>query len=306
MGWGGLLSRAQQLSLLGPSGAVVATASPDYGASSGLQANLRISDFTIPTSGVYTLRLTTPVAGKYGMVVSQATPSEAVLGYAVQQGLTTQPSVAALLGTSTFENVFVSMSTDELLGELMRNRIVTSATSVAGLEATLSSDGFNLSTLRPDGLLTALATAPGGSLLVGASGPIAAPAAKTLLQNDFTADKGTFLDVFSTHDLFAQFDNSITTTAGAAIDNLYAFSTYSPQPIPTTAPNTVQGLSLSYDGTTMTTPAAAVAATNALPVGQRFVFTFNFTEVTGYGDGWTPAIGYLDPVNASGQPTITT
>ena len=294
----------QHVDLIGPNGTVVASATPDAGPADGLQANLRISDFTIPTSGVYTLRVTSNIAGKYALIVSQATPSEAVLGYAVAQGLTTQSSVSAMLATLSFESVFTSMSTEELLGELIRNNLVSAAHSVSALETLLTTDGISLTNLRPDGILTALATAPNDSLLTSGGSAIDALTAKNLLQAAFTADPGTYLDVFSIQDLFALFDDSITSSAGAASDPLYAISTYASYTIPSTAPNVILGYGVWFTDTTGATnvpsPGLAVSATNAMPAGQHAIIDVDFSNVTGFGEGTFAGEGYLDPTGVNG------
>ena len=209
----------QTLELLDPDGHTIlarGTAwSPD-----GLSAptGLRIAGFTVTTPGKYTVRLTSNVAGAYTLVVSDAVdierPSAAqVLNFLVSNNYTTQSSVTALVNTLAFDQVFTSMSTDELLTALLRSGLVTGYGSVSALKGALPSRGVDLTGLRPDGILTALSLADGGSLLTSGGTKLTATAAKSLLQTNFNSNRVAFLDVLSTRNLLQQFDDSILSSA---------------------------------------------------------------------------------------------
>ena len=102
VGQSGTNFSGQTLQLIAPDGVtVVATASPYT--PQGQTPALRISGFTV-ASGVYSLRFTTAVAGKYLLAVSDApvpgqTNASQVLNLLVANRWTTQTTVNGLLGT---------------------------------------------------------------------------------------------------------------------------------------------------------------------------------------------------------------
>ena len=302
----------QTLELLDPDGHTIlarGTAwSPD-----GLSAptGLRIAGFTVTTPGKYTVRLTSNVAGAYTLVVSDAVdierPSAAqVLNFLVSNNYTTQSSVTALVNTLAFDQVFTSMSTDELLTALLRSGLVTGYGSVSALKGALPSRGVDLTGLRPDGILTALSLADGGSLLTSGGTKLTATAAKSLLQTNFNSNRVAFLDVLSTRNLLQQFDDSILSSATDPVSRFYA-NTY--PPTSSSFDNIIswyitwQRDSLG-DKLNVPTPEKAWQALSALPEGQRAIFLADFLEVAGYGNGlFGNVAGYIDSVGADGQPT---
>ncbi|MGD9644955.1 MAG: hypothetical protein AB7U73_04530, partial [Pirellulales bacterium] len=146
----------QTLELIAPDGQTIVARgsawSPD-----GLSAptGLRIAGFTVQSTGRYTIRFTSSVSGAYSLVVSDAVdidrPSAAaVLGFLVANGLTTHASVTSLVNTLDFDQVFGTMSTDEVLASLARAGILGSYTTSAAIKAVLPSRGVDLTSLRPD------------------------------------------------------------------------------------------------------------------------------------------------------------
>jgi Ca2+-binding RTX toxin-like protein len=295
----------QKLELLDSNGSVLATASPvsAYGDSS---PSLRISGFTVPTDGVYRLRLTSTVTGSYGLIVSDgqaSTPidSTAVLNWLVTGGWTTATSVNNLLSTLSFDRVFLSLSNDELLNALARSGLSGSYGDVGSYKAAIAAKSIDLSRLRPDGILTALATAPGGSLLASSQGVLDAPAAKAALQTAFNGNRAQFLNVFSPSELISLFDDSISAGTGV-VDEIWA---YSHKTVPSGYDNVVAMYPLWVADTAnfqgVPTPQQAVAATSAMPAGHRVIFLSNFAEVAGFGGGSAPGAGYVDPYTTTGS-----
>ena len=308
----------QTLELLAPDGYTIlarGTAwSPD-GVSPA--TGLRIAGFTVPAAGKYTVRLTSAVSGAYSLVVSDSTdvdrPTSAqVLNYLVASGLTTQASVTSLVNTLNFDGVFASLSADEVLEALWRAGAISGYSSTPAFKAVLPSRGVDLATLRPDGVLTALSLADGGSLLTLAGTKLTALQAKALLQSSFTADRVAFLDVFSTRKLLLQFDSSFLSSKVDPRTNFYAF----------TSPPTPEGYdnifpwyimwqrdTMTIDGPTpqkinVPTPEKAWALVGPQPEGQRVLHLADFLELTGFGGGlFGNAAGYIDAVGSDGQPT---
>ena len=302
----------QTLELLAPDGHTILARGTAW-SSDGVSAptGLRIAGFAVSTRGKYTVRFTSNVAGAYTLVVNDAVDADRltasqVLNYLVSNNLTTQTSVAALVNTLAFDQVFTSMSTDELLTALLRSGLVTGYGSTTALRAALPGRGVDLTGLRPDGILTALSLADGGSLLTSGGTKVNATAAKSLLQASFNGNRVEFLDSLTTRNLLQQFDDSILSSATDPVTRFYA----------NTAPPTSSGFDniipwyIAWqrdspgDKLNVPTPQQAWQTLSALPAGQRVIFLADFLEVIGYGNGlFGNVAGYIDPVGANGQPT---
>ncbi|MBX9791864.1 MAG: hypothetical protein K2Y37_23320 [Pirellulales bacterium] len=306
VGQSGANFAGQTLQLIGPDGAtVVATAVP-YTPQGGA-AGLRISGYTV-AGGIYTLRFNSTVAGTYALAVGESgvlaqTNAARALGLMVSNGWTTQSTVTGLLSTLSFDRVFQSLSTDEVLTALLRVGAVNGYSDLATLKAALPSRGVNLTDLRPDGVLGALSVATYGNLLTSTWGPQGAVQAKNLLKTAFEADRLAFVDVFSTAELVQLFDDSITTSANSARDLFMAFVTHNSGSTFANVVDVYQTWVHDSIKVNTPTPQAAVTALNALPAGSRVLHLADYAEVAGYGIGLTPGYGYLDGVDASGNPT---
>lgn len=296
----------QRLDVLAPDGTTLATARAYSPA--GQTPGLRVSNLIVPVDGIYTLRFTSTVSGQYGLVVTEAAAldrfgASQVLNLMVTSGWTTKSNVNDLLATLDFDQVFQSMSTDELLSELLRLGLINGYTDLATLKAALPGRGVDLTSLRADGVLAALAVCDYGNLLSSVAGPLGAAQAKNALRSSFSADRLGFVSVFSTRDLVQLFDDSIITSAGDARDQLLAYST---QAVPGGYANLVGEHQLWFRDdaghTNTPTPQAALAATNLMPAGSHVMHLSDFTEIVGYGFGAHRGAGYLDPVDANGQP----
>ena len=299
---------AQSLQIIAPDGVtVLAHGSAAIASGQSTATGLLISDFTVPTAGVYTVRFTSSVAGKYSLLVSDAVDvdrliASQVLTYVVDSGLTTQPSVAALVSTLSFDKMLAALSVDETLQVLVNNNLVPGYTSVAALKAALPARGVILASLRPDGVLTALSLASQGSMLASGSTLLTASAAKTILQNTFNADRVTFLNALTARDLLQLFDDSIQSSAS---DPVAAFNAYV-RGTGTTMTNVVPSYIMwQRDPTGKTHNATPQAAWNLLsqqPVGQRVLYLSDFVELPGFGGGAVlTGYGYLDPTDGNGQ-----
>jgi hypothetical protein len=305
-GWGGQNLSSSKLELLDPNGVVRAIASSKSGDSSTLE----IPNYLVDANGTYTLRLTSKVAGKYSVVVVDGVSpdkitSQAVLNALVDQRLVVPTTVQALVNTLTFDRVYQSMGAEELIAALVANKLVVQIGDAASLRAILASTrSIDLDQLRPDGILTALATLDGGSYLRSGSTKIDAPQAKTLLANAFQANRVAFLNVFSPESLVRLFDDSIG-PGGANADPIRVLVD---KPVAPGYANILVAakpwISDPADPSTFPTPSSAVAVTNAMPDGYKtLVFFSDFMEVAGYGTSHNARGGYIDPVNASGQKT---
>jgi hypothetical protein len=313
----GLTSRGanfsgQTLELVGPDGRVVARGaawSPD-----GIwqPTGLRISGFVVPKSGIYTVRFTSQNTGAYSLVLNDAGKSQAageptplttsqLLSAMVANGWTTQSTVSGLVSTLTFDRVFQSMTTDEVLSSLLRVGAINGYNNLTSLKAALPGLGVNLTNLRPDGVLSALSVATNGNLLSSLSGPEGAVKAKLMLQTSFNANRIGFLGVFSTAELVQLFDDSITTSPNSARDRFMAYAT---QPPGAGASNIVKQHQLwVHDGLRLNnpTPIAAVLATQAMPAGNHVIHLSDFVEPSGFGLGKYPGSGFLDKVDSTGK-----
>ncbi len=115
----------------------------------------------------------------------------------LQEGYLATDSLAGLLNQLPFDQVFTGLTAGELIDLLLADGRITSYQTRSELVADAARRHFDVSHLRPDGLLTALATASGGSILTHPEGgpqAMAAIAAKDALRAAYEADRGAFLD----------------------------------------------------------------------------------------------------------------
>lgn len=296
---------AQTMQLLGPSGAVVATASAGTANIGDALPSLLIRSYVVPAAGTYTIRFASNVAGDYGIVAADGTvagmlPTSSLLSLMASQGWTTKTSVDDLLAGLTFDRVFQSFSTDELLSVLVRGGMAGSHTTLAAYKTAITAAGVNLAPFLPDGALTALATAPGGSLISSRGAPVDAAQAKTLLKSAYSANPPVFLDALTSARVIGLFDDSISGGSGAAVKGFTALATKS---FGGGYDNIVYGYPLWVGGNQGNpTPQSALAATATMPLGQRTIQISDFTEIAGYYGGTLPTTGYVDPVDAQGNP----
>ena len=313
----GLTSRGanfsgQNLDLVAPDGRVVARGSAWSPDGIWQPTGLRIAGFVVPKAGTYTVRFTSQNPGGYTLVVNDAGRSQAaaeptplttsqLLSAMVANGWTTQSTVSGLVGTLSFDRVFQSMTTDEVLSSLLRVGAINGYSNLTSLKAALPGRGVDLTNLRPDGVLGALSVATYGNLLSSVNGPEGALKAKLLLQTSFNANRVGFLGVFSTAELVQLFDDSITTSPNSARDQFMAYAT---QPPGAGASNIVKQHQLwVHDGQRLNnpTPVAAVLATQSMPAGSHVIHLSDFVELSGYGLGKYPGSGFLDKVDSTGK-----
>jgi len=305
VGQSGTNFSGQTLQLIAPDGVTVVATAAAY-TPQGQTPSLRISGYTV-ASGVYSLRFTSAVSGKYLLAVSDAAiPGQSnasqVLNLLVANRWTTQTTVSGLLGTLTFDRVFQSMTSDEVLAALLRVGAINGYSNLTTLKATLPSRGVDLANLRADGVLSELSVANFGTLLTSVKGPPGAIQAKSLLQASFNADRLGFVGLFTTAELVQLFDDSITTSANSARDQ---FMAYVSQGANFGAANIVKQHQLwVHDGVRVNTPTPldSFTTTNLLAPGTRVIHVADFAQVAGFGLGTYPTIGYLDPVDAAGNP----
>ncbi|MBX9789236.1 MAG: hypothetical protein K2Y37_10005 [Pirellulales bacterium] len=298
----------QTLELLAPDGVTLLARgtgwSPD---GTSAATGLRIAGFTVPKAGTYLVRLTSSVTSPYALVINDSVQldrptASQVLNFLVANNLTYHSSVASLVNTLTFDRVFTSMSSDEFLTALIQNGLVSGYSSIATLKAALLARGVDLTSLRPDGILTALANARGGSLLMSGITPLMAMQAKSQLQTLFAANRVTFLDVYSTRGLLQLFDDSIVSSASDPLQSVNAYTIP-----PTGGYSGVVGEYVLWQrdttGRTNTpTPQATWAYLSQLPAGQRVIHLADFLELPGFGSGmFDNTTGYVDALDGNGQ-----
>lgn len=215
-----------------------------------------------------------------------------LLDQVVTQGLTNASSVEQLVATLEFDQVFQAMSTDEFLDALVRQRLAPGFEDVGSLKAEIARRDIDLAGLRPDGLLTALAVAPGGSLLTDTPNRI-----RAALESDFNRAPLPLLDSMKPLNVLALFDGQFRTAATDARIDLTAFAWNETQP---GLSNVVDLARLAYytvNGVpTLVSPQAIVDLTNGQPEGQHAMIAFGIQLVPGFHEG------YIDPVDADGRP----
>ncbi|MBX7074381.1 MAG: fibronectin type III domain-containing protein [Pirellulales bacterium] len=306
-GRGGADFSGQRLQLFSPGGVLLAEGVAEIDPNETTSRSLVISKYFVPVGGLYTIRLTSQTAGNYGLVVSDSTPTAplsaaTVLNMVVANRWTSKTSVESLVGTVSFDRYFTSLTTDELLRTLLNNNLIRGYSDLGLLKAALPSRHVDLTSLRPDGILTALETSWYDSLLGSGGAAIDATDAKDALRALYAASPTALLDVFTTRELLGLFDDSISSAAGAAIDRMHASGTQA------TSDSNISTMHQLWTHDTAgnlntPTPQDSFAATSAQPVGNRTMLATSFLAIDGYGNSDGYSWGFVDPVDSQGQPT---
>lgn len=298
----------QKLEVIDPNGVVRAIASPDPDDPTLLQ----VPNFIVPADGRYTFRITSTLAGDYSLVIVDGTipraiSTDAILQQLVDLRLVTPTTVDALLNTLTFDNVYQSMNAEQLVAALRNNQLLDKIGDASTLRAMLETTrDIDLNSLRPDGILTALATADWGPYLRRDGAALDAAQAKALLKAAFEADRAAFLRVFSIGALIDLFDDSIPSANGVTPDPIVVIADK------TVAPgyeNVIAGykawVSDPWRLSGFPLPENAVPVVNAMPEGYRSLVIFSdFLEVNGYGSSVGSVGGYVDPNNSTGKKSV--
>lgn len=216
-------------------------------------------------------------------------PAGDVLQFIVDNGLTNQKSLSRLLAKVDFLEAFSSLSSDELLGLLVDSGRIRNYQTVNQLKAALPGRGVDLTSLRPDGILTALATADQGSILTDT--PVAIKQQLSDFYRSSEANQLAFLDAFSNENMLALFDDALTTSASDARHRITAYTTnklaseQSDPNNPAFIDNIIELETFNTTGAgaslTMPNPQQVVNAIKKLPPGQRVITTNNLWLVEG-------------------------
>lgn len=222
-----------------------------------------------------------------------------ILQLVVDMNLTTKTSVGALVQTLDFDEVFRSMTNLELMKQLMRIDLVRDYADIDDLVRALPAAGIDLTTLRPEGLLTAMTTARGGNLLT-----VSATTAMQNLKNLYAAAPLTFLNIFDVRPLLELFDDRITSAPGAAADPLYVVPFV---PVQGGLNNILNVYHLDTDKDAAGNEiepliSRAITELNAMPAGSRVMIS-NWIGFYGFGtDEAGITAGFVDPVDYYGNP----
>jgi Ca2+-binding RTX toxin-like protein len=225
--------------------------------------------------------------------------SQAVLNYLVSKELTTHSSATSLVGSLSFDRAFLSLTNDELLVALLNGGLIRGYDDLASLKSALPGRGVNLANLRPDGMLTALATARNGSLLGTDTASMDAVGAKAALSFQFAVNPYPLLDVFTTRELLGLFYDSIAPAAGVTVDRFHALAA---QEASADNISTMHHLWLrdTVGNQNTPTPQSALQATAAMPDGERSMHLSNYLTFDGFGSTDMLPYGYIDPTTSSG------
>lgn len=237
-------------------------------------------------------------------------PAGDVLQFIVDNGLTNQKSLSRLLAKVDFLEAFSSLSSDELLGLLVDSGRIRNYQTVNQLKAALPGRGVDLTSLRPDGILTALATADQGSILTDT--PVAIKQQLSDFYRSSEANQLAFLDAFSNENMLALFDDALTTSASDARHRITAYTTnklaseQSDPNNPAFIDNIIELETFNTTGAgaslTMPNPQQVVNAIKKLPPGQRVITTNNLWLVEGFG-AYAPTFlnGFIDLYDSKGK-----
>lgn len=236
--------------------------------------------------------------------------SRDVLQYIVDNNLSNQKTLSKILAKVDFHEAFTSLATDELLQLLLNQGQIVGYSSVTQVKVALPSRGVNPTTLRPDGLLTALATTDNGSILAGTP-----TAVKQQLADYYQASEANqlaFLDVYSNRRLLELFDDALTTSAADARRQItaYTLNKLAADQTDKNSPNYIGNIfpieSVNTTGTgsglTLPNPQVGVNEIKKLPPGLRTLTTNNLFLVEGFG-AYAPTFlnGFIDARDAQGR-----
>lgn len=225
------------------------------------------------------------------MLSASAFSAHEILDQVVAKGLTNAHSVQDLVATLDFDDVFTAMSTDEVLESLVRQRLTKDFDDVGALKAEIARRGIDLTGLRADGLLTLLAVAPEGTLLVDTPRNIRAQ-----LKADFAQAPLPLLDALEPLNLLELFDHQFQTSATDARIELTALAWRDTQPGLSNVVNLANLAYYTVNGKlTLVSPQTIVNETNLQPPGEHAAIAFGIQQLPGYFEG------YIDPVDAQGR-----
>lgn len=236
--------------------------------------------------------------------------AEGWLNSLVEWGLTTEMSASALVNKIPFDQAFQGMNSDTLLKVLIDRGYTPGHTSLTALKSTISARGLDLTPLRPDGILTALTTVNGGSLLSDSAVNVKLGLVGYYSGGD--ENRYQVLSKFSKSAFLDLFDDVLTTSSTDAAYRFYAHSTRNLGPGQSSPSNPEYldnlvvgfGVNTTGSGAGLVLPSAqeAVNAVRDMPAGHRAMHTANLPTPEGYGP-WSNGFlsGFIDPKLPNGQ-----
>lgn len=238
------------------------------------------------------------------------TLAETTLNSLIEWGLATEMTPSAMVNKISFDQAFRGMSSDSLLTVLLDHGYAPSYASLSAFKSALTSRGVSLTNLRPDGVLTALTTANGGSFLTDSAVNIKQSLADFYAGGD--ANRFQFLSSFARTDFVDLFDDTLATSSSNAAYRFYVHSTRGLGPGQATPSDPAYldnlvvnfGVNTAGSGAELIMPdaQAAVDAVRNMPAGHRTMHSSNAMTLEGYGpwSGFSQA-GFIDPKLPSGQ-----
>ncbi len=250
-----------------------------------------------------TLSMTSSVVQTHAAVDLSTMTSKQIIDSAISKGLTTKQSSDDIVQAIVFDRVFAFLSTDELLDALRREGLIVGGSTNSSIINQMQAKGVPVSTLRPDGIITAMATLPGGRLLTQKSGRQIwniANDAKDALKQSYEQDRFTFLNILTPLRLLKLLDDRIQPSSPQRKE-WYAFSTQKVLPDTTSLIDKVNV----QEGRT---PAQTKVLTDAQPVGKRMVQITNYQIDPTWNEGLNPPLLETDgsvAKGADGKPLYT-
>ncbi len=225
---------------------------------------------------------------------ARGAPLRMFLQAAIDRGLARATSVDGWLRDTPWNQVWSKLTAAELAEVLARQRLSTIGSSGPALLAEAQRRGFADEHWRPDGLLTAWGTAPGGSLL---SQPVVA--AKRTLEQSFARDPLGWLEPFSRRRVLELLDDRIAAAPAPVVKRFQVFS--SDKDAAEVPYNFTIGYALVDDTNRrgqrrISTPEEAEAATASMAPGCAYIrsSSFHLLRTEGFYEG------FVDPVDATG------
>ncbi len=215
--------------------------------------------------------------------------AEDILQAVIDHELTDASTPEDMVADLTFDQVFTSMTLDELLSTLLAKGWITGYQDLPSLRQGLIEreltgfatelDAFNeeplrsIDMLRPDGILTALATTKSGAILQGGALASAlewerATLAKDMLRSDFEADRFAFLDFLEPLHLLELLAGGSTTSATDPTRSIALYS-WNNEVVPEESTHIFPTIILNRPPHIMGDPAHIKALTDAQPEGHR-------------------------------------
>jgi hypothetical protein len=231
----------------------------------------------------------------YAATDLNALTTKQLIDLTIERGYATKSSSDAIVQSIDFDRVFAFLSTDELLDALRRENLIVGGASNSTITSKLQAKGINAGVLRPDGIITAMATLPGGPVLVQKSGRQLwniATDSKDALKQSYERDRYGFLDGLTPLRLLKLLDDRIQPSSPQR-KSWIAFST---QKVLSDTTSLVDKVNVQEGRTAAQTK----VLTDAQPVGKRMVQITNYQIDPTWNEGLNPPLRESDGSIAKG------